>query len=563
MKTLIQNGKVINVFTGEIQKTNVLLENEWIVGVGDYNAQDADTVIDVEGKYVSPGFIDGHIHIESTMLCPGELAKLCLKHGTTAIVSDPHEIANVCGVDGIRYMLEQSRDLPMHVYVTLPSCVPATGFDESGAVLTAEDLEPFYGEKYVLGLSEMMNYPGVIARDPAVMEKIKRAKERGVVVNGHAPLLQGHDLDSYISAGINDDHECSNMAEAAEKIRKGQWVMIREGGFARNLESLIDLMDEPFAHRCIMVTDDKHVVDFMETGEIDNMIRIAVRHGKSFVRAIQMATIQAATCLKIPDRGAIAPGYMADIVVFEDPEQIKVSQVFVNGELMIDGGELTAAAEVRTTITTDHLPGVMRVKVLAPEDFYIAEGKHRCRVIRTVPNEIITKQDVEEIDFDQNGGVDVQRDLLKIAVVERYTQADSKALGIIRGIGIKKGAIASTVSHDSHNMVIVGTNDADMAAAGNCLREMKGGCVAVMDGKVLGSVPLEIGGLMSTRPAAEVAASYEALLQTLSTMDLDGTHNPFVEMAFVCLPVIPDLKITTKGLVDVNRQELVPLFVED
>ena len=338
MKTLIKNGKVINVFTKEIEKLNILIEDDKIIGTGDYCDADADIVNDVKGKYVCPGFIDGHIHIESTMLLPSELARVCVPHGTTSIVADPHEIANVCGNTGIAYMLAASENIPLNVYIMLPSCVPATGFDESGAVLRSDDLEPFYEHPRVLGLAEMMNYPGVLADDSEVLAKIAAAKKRRLKVNGHAPLLSGKNLDKYIAAGISDDHECSSFDEARERIRKGQWVMIREGTSARNLDGLINLFDEPYAHRCILVTDDKHPADLLQNGHIDSIIRKAVQQGKSAITGIRMATIQAAQCLGIENKGAVAPGYAADLSVLNDLETVDVSDVYLAGKRLLTTG---------------------------------------------------------------------------------------------------------------------------------------------------------------------------------------------------------------------------------
>ncbi len=562
MKILIKNGKVINVFTGEIEKTNVLLADDKIVGVGDYMEADADVCVDAEGKYVAPGFIDGHIHIESTMLSPKELAKVCILHGTTSIVADPHEIANVCGKDGINFILSESEGLPLNVYVMLPSCVPSTAFDETGATLSADDLEEFYENPRVLGLGEMMNYPGVLQADKEVMEKIRRAQDKGLVVNGHAPLLSGKDLDKYIFAGIKDDHECSNMEEAKERIRKGQWVMIREGSFAKNLVDLIGLFDEPFAHRCILVTDDKNPEDLLKYGHIDHMIRMAGEKGKSTIRAIQMATIQAAECLGIKDKGAIAPGYAADVVVFDRLEKINISDVFSKGEHVLKNGILAERFErADSDAIQENLLNSIHIKELSAKDFYISDEKKTCRVIQTIPDQLLTYEQIEEIDFGENGGVDIDKDILKIAVVERHLGTGHIGLGLISGLGMKKGAIASTVAHDAHNLVVVGTNDEDMAIAGNYLKENSGGYVAVLDGKVIGSVPLEIGGLMSTKATKEVADEHKGLLKGLVALDVREGHNPFTNIGFVCLPVIPNLKITTKGLVNVNRQEVVPLFI--
>lgn len=563
MKRLIKNGNIINVFTGEIEKANILLDGPKIAGVGAYDEKDADMCIDVGGKYIAPGFIDGHIHIESTMLSPRELAKVCILHGTTTIVADPHEIANVCGKTGIEYMLHESHGLPLNIYIMLPSCVPATSFDETGATLQAEDLEEFYKDPRVLGLGEMMNYPGVLLDDEEVIKKIHNAKEKGLIVNGHAPLLGGRDLDKYIFAEIRDDHECSNMEEAKERIRKGQWVMIREGSFAKNLVDLIDLFDEPYAHRCILVTDDKNPEDLTTTGHIDHMIRMASWHGKSSIRAVQMATIQAADCLGIKNKGAVAPGYDADIVVFEDLENIQISDVFIGGERVLENGKVTEFSKVNEKFSQmDKLMNSVHIKELSAKDFHISDKKELCRVIQTIPSQLLTYEQIMKIDFENNKGFDLENDILKIAVVERHLETGHIGLGLISGIGIKKGAIASTVAHDAHNLVIVGTNDEDMAVAGNFMKEMGGGYVAVLDGRIVGSVPLEIAGLMSTKTAWEVALEHKELLQALSALGVEANYNPFTSIGFVCLPVIPNIKITTKGIVDVNKQELVSLFGE-
>ena len=562
MKTLLQNGTVVNVFTGELEQVNVLMENDKIIGVGDYNDTDADIVEDIRGKYVCPGFIDGHIHIESTMLTPAELAKICLPHGTTSIVTDPHEIANVCGVDGIAYMLEASKGLPLHVYFNLPSCVPATAFDESGAELYAEDLKPLYEDPRVLGLAEMMNYPGVLAKDPSVLKKINDALERGRIVDGHAPFLSGKDLDCYVAVGIQSDHECSDINEAKEKLRKGQWIMIRQGTAARNLEALLPLFDEPYCRRCILATDDRHPADLVKDGDIDNIIRLAGRFGKSVVTAIQMATIQAAQCFGLRYVGAVAPGYRADVLVLNDLESVDVCDVYASGKKVVSGGVMT---HVEPPHVSENLEYVVRhsfhVEPLSESDFHIEAKSDRCRVINVQAGQLLTDEVVLPINWEVQNGVDIDKDIVKLAVIERHHNTGHKGVGFITGLGLKRGAIASSVSHDSHNLIVIGTNEADMALAANHICE-KGGNVVVCDGKVLSSMPLPIAGLMTDRSVLEIAKENEDVRQAVHCLGVNEGIEPFMNMAFVSLVVIPSLKMTTQGLVDVDRQERVSLYVD-
>lgn len=562
MKTLLYGGKVVNVFTGEIEQTNVLIEDSKIIGVGEYSPEDADCVEDVTGKYVCPGFIDGHIHIESTMLTPYELTRLCLRHGTTAIVADPHEIANVSGTDGIRYMIEASRGLPMHVYIGLPSCVPATPFDESGAVLTAEDIRPLYEESSVVGLAEMMNYPGVIYDDADVHRKISDAIERGRNVDGHAPFLTGRELDKYVAAGITSDHECSETAEAIEKIRKGQWVMIRQGTAARNLETLLPLFDPPYNHRCLLVTDDRHPADIMADGHIDNIIRLAVQLGKPAVTAIRMATIQAAQCLGLRFVGAVAPGYRADLLVLDDLDRVEVKDVYSCGKKVVaDGTTLPFGKPEISEELSKKVLDSFKVKELTEADFMLEPKSPKCRVIEVIPGQLITNELVCDIDWNLSNGIDTDRDILKLAVVERHNNTGHIGLGFIKGIGIKNGAIASSVSHDSHNIIVIGSNTRDMVLAANHVRSC-GGNVVVSEGRVLSQMALPIAGLMTDRSGEEIAEANEQVREAVYRLGVSREIEPFMNMAFVSLPVIPALKMTTRGLVDVTRFERVPLYID-
>ena len=421
MKTLLKNGTVVNVFTGELLREDVLIEDSIILGVGDYADADADAVEDISGCTVCPGLIDGHIHIESTMLTPAELARAALPHGTTAIIADPHEIANVCGTKGIDFMLEMSENLPMHVYLMLPSCVPAMPLDESGAELLADDLKPYFSNPRVPGLAEMMNYPGVLAGSGFVMDKLEAAKNAGKVIDGHAPLLTGHDLDRYIAAGIQSDHECSSAAEAIERVRKGQWLMIRQGTAARNLEALLPLFDEPYCHRCLLVTDDKHPADLLRDGHIDNAIRMAVRAGKNPVTCIRMATIQAAECFGLQRVGAVAPGYRADLVVLSDLNSFKVRDVYTSGNCVVRSGRCLPfhVPDVRDDKWAPILHS-FHLDPLTPAHFHIDGSQQSCRVIEVIPGQLLTNEIIETLDFSQNNGIDTDRDILKLAVIERH-----------------------------------------------------------------------------------------------------------------------------------------------
>lgn len=563
MKTLLKNGTVVNVFTGELDRTNVLLENERIIGVGAYADSEADIVEDVRGKYVCPGFIDGHIHIESSMLQPAEFARVCLAHGTTAVIADPHEIANVSGLSGISFMLEASQGIPLTVYIMISSCVPATAFDESGACLTASDIFPLYSHERVLGLAEMMNYPAVLAGEPEVMQKISDAHRAGKIINGHAPLLTGKDLDRYIAAGIYDDHECTSWQEGMERIGKGQWVMIRQGTAVRNLDDLMPLFEEPYSRRCLLVTDDKHPADLLRFGHIDAIIRRAVENGKSPVTGIRMATLQAAQCFGLKQTGAIAPGYLADLLVLDDLDSVKVRDVYHHGAKAVNRG--TVKAFDRPFIRPDTWKAVRNSFYLDPVDensFHIVPEGQKCRVIKLVPHQAITQEWIADIDFSAANGVDLQRDILKLAVIERHMNSGHIGRGFISGLGLKRGAIASSVSHDSHNLIVVGTNDADMAFAANRVRALGGGLVVAEGGRVLAEMALPIAGLMGKKSAREMADQNEGVRLSVHDLGVPMDIEPFMALAFVSLPVIPSLKMTTKGLVDVNRQEAVTLFVE-
>ena len=563
MKTLLKNGTVLNVFTGELIRENVLIGGGIVLGTGSYSDSDADIVRDVSGCVICPGLTDGHIHIESTMLTPAELARAVLPHGTTSIIADPHEIANVCGRKGIDFMLEMSEGLPLHIYIMVPSCVPAMPLDESGASLSAADIAPYFAHPRVPGLAEMMNYPGVLAHDAGVIEKLEAARAAGKVIDGHAPLLTGHDLDRYIAEGIQSDHECSSAAEGLERVRKGQWLMIRRGTAARNMEALLPLFDEPYCRRCLLVTDDKHPADLISEGHIDGIIRAAVRAGKSAVTCIQMATIQAAQCFGLRGVGAVAPGYCADILVLDDLDSMSIREVFSGGVSAAENG--ICKPFPKPDIHDGKWASVLdsfHLSELSADDFHIEPKGENCRVIGVIPGQILTEERIEKLDFSKNNGIDTESDILKLAVIERHKNTGHKGLGYIGGIGLKRGAIAASVSHDSHNLIVIGTNDADMAAAANRIRTIGGGCAAAADGKILAELPLPVAGLMSICDAETAAEQNRRLDLAVRELGVPDNISPFMNMAFVSLTVIPEIKMTTFGIVDVKTQKLLPLFTD-
>ncbi len=565
MKLLLKGASVVNVFTDSLEQANVLLEDGRIIGVGaEYDEKDADETEYLEGKVIAPGLIDGHIHIESTMLHPAEFARLSLAHGTTTVIADPHEIANVAGMKGVRYMLEATENAPQTIYFAAPSCVPATDFDENGEALTPADIRELMKEPRIIGLGEMMNYPGVAAAAPPVMEKIRAAREAGKPVNGHAPLLSGRDLDRYIAAGIRDDHECSSAEEAKERIRKGQWLMIRQGTAAQNLKDLLPLFEEPWSRRCLLVTDDLHAVDLLDNGHLDRIIRTAVRYGCSVLTAVRMASLQAAQCFGLKETGAVAPGYKADLLVLDELKGFKVRDVYCGGvKTVSEGRTLPFAAAAVKPENEERVRNSFRMDPLTEDDLMISPGKGLCRVIALVKDQLITEEIHEKLDFSSGNGVDTERDILKLAVIERHHRTGHIGLGYVRGIGLKKGAVASSIAHDNHNLIVVGTNERDMAAAANHVLSIGGGVVSVCDGEILADVPLPLGGLMGDLPAAEMAEKNRMLRASAFRLGVPADQETYMGLSFLSLVVIPHLKLTPQGLFDADRFVPVPLFTEE
>ncbi len=551
---LLKNAKVVNVFSGEIEETSIAIAHSRVVGLGDYPAR---RIVDLRGAYVCPGFIDAHVHIESAMVPPYEFARAVVPHGTTSVIIDPHEIANVFGVEGIRYMLEAAKYTPFSVYVMVPSCVPATHLETNGGVLRWSDLTEFKSDPWVLGLAEMMNYPGVLRRDEAVLDKLRAFGDRRI--DGHAPGVRGRDLEGYVAAGIGSDHECTTVEEAREKIRLGMYVMLREASNAHNVLTLLPLITPKNARRCLFVTDDRFPNDLIDEGHIDYIVRMAIREGLDPITAIQIATLNAAEYFGLHDRGAITPGRRADLAVFDDFKTLKIKKVFRGGQLVAENGRVVLDQEERPRPMLRNSMNINWAKV----DLRIPVNGHTsARVIQVVPDQLVTHEVVDRVKVDGGYAVaDPSRDMLKMVVIERHHGTGNIGHAFVRGFKLKKGAIGSSVAHDSHNVIIAGANDDDMMSAARAIASMQGGFVAVADGRVLSRVPLPIAGLMSDQPLERVREDMDHLNAATKLLGCD-MHAPFMALSFLALPVIPDLKLTDRGLVDVNKFDFVDLLVD-
>ncbi|HEX8681580.1 MAG TPA: adenine deaminase [Ardenticatenaceae bacterium] len=555
---VLRGGNLVNVLTGEIYQSDVAVHGGLVVGLGEgYEGREE---IDCAGKWIAPGFIDAHMHVESTLVTVPEFARAALPRGTVGAIFDPHEIANVHGIEGIRYILDSRAGVPVNVFVMLSSCVPATHMETSGATLEAADLAPLFEEEGVLGLAEMMNYPGVVFGDAGVLAKLEAARRDNVIIDGHAPRLVGRDLNAYIAAGILSEHECTTADEAREKLRKGMRILIREASTAQNLEALLPIVTPENARRCCFATDDRHPAGLLSEGHIDNNVRKAIRLGLAPVLAYQMASINTAEWFRLDEKGygAIIPGYRADLLVLDDLEAVSVERVYVGGKLVAHNGEVVVPLpEPRHT-----LPPSVKLDPANLPSFHIAAEGQRVRVIEVIPGQIVTDHTIEDAPLrDGEAVADPARDLLKIAVVERHGKGGGVGLGFVRGFGLKAGAIASSVAHDNHNIVIAGANDADMQRALEAIIEMDGGLVVAQGGEVLAALPLPIAGLMSDRPLQEVADTIESLHDAYHRLGGE-LSDPFMTLAFLALAVIPSLKITDKGLVDVDRFQLVSLWAD-
>lgn len=553
---LLKNGRLIDLFSGEVRPANVIIHGAQIAGVGQTYTE-GKVLIDLAGKYLLPGLIDGHVHVESSLVTISEFARAVLPHGTTAVVIDPHEMANVLGLAGIEYMLKASETVPLDVFVMVPSCVPATLLETAGASLGEEEIAQALGHNRVIGLGEMMNFPGVIFGVPEVLSKLVVSQKAGVIIDGHAPRIGGSELTAYVAAGVESDHECTKKEEALEKLSLGMRVMIREGSAAKNLADLLPVVNDFNSRRCFFVTDDRHPADLRQEGHIDHILRKAVSLGLDPVRAIQMATLNPAEYFGLRGRGAIGPGCLADLIVVSDLKEFRVDTVIKSGQVVVREGRLTVDVPSYSTeavLNTVHLP------TLSEESFQIEAKGGKARVIGLVEDQIVTKHLVQEVRTEGRMVVsDPEGDILKLAVVERHKGTGNIGLGLVRGFGLKKGALASSMAHDSHNIIVVGSEDSDMVCAVQEVGKMGGGFVTVSDGSVLASLPLPVAGLISDEPLEKVCQGLDRLHRAAKDL---GTkiESPFTTLSFLALPVIPELKLTDKGLVDVNTFQIVDLF---
>jgi len=557
---LLKNCRIVNVFSGEVERKNVIIENETIVGIGeDYNQ--AKEVYDLNDKLVLPGLIDGHIHIESSLLSPKEFIRLALSHGTTTIIADPHEIANVLGVKGIEYILDKSDGLPFNLFVVIPSCVPATNMETAGARIDGKAIKRLLPNPRILGLAELMNFPGVISADPNIIKNIILTKNANKIVDGHAPGLTGNALQAYVLAGIGSDHECVLRHEAKEKLSSGMRIMIREGSAARNLADLLPVVNPVNSRRCFFVTDDKHPEELIKEGHLDYIIRKAVAIGLDPITAVQMVSLNPAEYFGLKDLGAIAPGYKADLVVVSDLVNFTVDRVFKNGKCVVEKGKIRSDC-FKSDYRNQSVLKTVRVKPILLKDLQINAENKRVRVIRLVPNQIVTESWITMPKVEKGKIVaDIERDILKIVVVERHRKTGNIGLGLVNGFGFKKGAIASSVAHDSHNIIGIGTNDQDLLKAIKEVIKLQGGLVIAADNKIQGALALPIAGLMSEENAELVC---EKLNKMLTKLKVWGSRppNPFITLSFLALPVIPELKLTDQGLVDVAKFQFTSLWVD-
>lgn len=556
---VIKNVSIIDVFNSKIIEGDIGIVDGYIAGIGSYEGL---KTIDGKGMFASPGFVDSHVHIESSMSTPSKFAESIVPRGTTTIIADPHEIANVQGIAGIEYILNESRKISyLDIYVMLPSCVPATPFEDSGAILNANDLKKLKGDDRVLGLGEMMNYPGTIEANKDVLDKLELFLNENI--DGHAPLLKGSELNAYIAAGIKTDHECTNVNEMNEKISLGMYVLIREGSAARDCAILVKGITPFNSCRVLFCTDDRHPEDILKDGHIDNNVNIAIREGINPIEAIKIAALNPCECYGIKNKGAIAPGYIADILLFDNLNNIKIKTVIKNGNLVASDGEMTIpSSELINQIPSSSPFNTINYKDFNTDRLKISIKSEMARVIKLLDNTLLTKLEESKVSIDNDGYFLPENDLLKVAVVERHNALDTIGIGIIKGYGLEDGAIATSVSHDSHNIIVIGDNDEEMHLAVKRIKEINGGIVLVKNNAVIGEFSLPIGGLMSNEPLKEINSKLNELKNlAYQELKVKKSLDPFISLSFLALPVIPDIKITNRGLFHVSENTFVDLEI--
>lgn len=546
---VLKNARVINTFVGEIEQGNVAIYGDRIAGLGDYAK--AEEIMDLQGSYLAPGLINGHTHIESSMLHPVWYAQAVVPKGTLALVTDLHEIANVCGLPGIKFVMDWAENLPLDMLFMAPSCVPATTLETSGAQITSEEVKKILSYPNVIGLGEMMNFPGVVSGDDEVLTKIMASK--GKAIDGHAPGLGGKKLNAYIAAGIFSDHESTTLEEGREKLKKGMYLMIREGSSEKNLDALLPLVTDKTYNRCIFVVDDRSCSDLLRQGDIDWVVRKAVSRGLEPIRALQMATINPAEHFRLYDRGAIAPGYLANLITITDLSKLEIDMVFYKGKLVARRGKpLFSPPPLKADRGRQLTANSVHIKPFTPESLKLTAAKETYPVIEIVPGQIVTKKRVEKVKI-ESGAImpDVEKDILKLVVMERHKASGNIGLGLVKGFGLKQGALASSVAHDSHNIIAVGANDFDILKAIKEIEKLQGGLVVCARGDILASLPLPIAGLLSLEKIEKVVAQFEKVEKAAATLG-NLPPAPFSILSFLALPVIPELRLTDLGLVDVT-----------
>lgn len=555
---VIKNCKVINVFSGKIVEGDIAVSGGQIAGIGNYEGKE---VVDAKGRYAAPGFIDSHIHIESSYVSPEEIGRLLVPHGGTTIIADPHEIVNVCGITGLDYMMEAAKGTALDIQYVLPSCVPATPFEHAGAVINAPEMEEPIKRDGILGLGEFMNFPGVIGADDSVLDKLMVAKEEGKIIDGHGPGIVGNDLNAYAAARILADHECSTVEEMEDRLERGMYILLRQGSACHNLRPLLKGVTPENSRRCLLCSDDRQPKTILHEGHLDNHLRICVEEGLDAVTAIRMATLNAAECFGLKDRGAIAPGYRADIVLLDDLKDFHVDKVWINGEFVAEDGKYLPEIQVHDISS---VKGSVIVKDFSAEKFKMHLKSNKVNVIKILPGGVVTAKDTAEIQLDENGEFvrNPEEDIVKVAVVERHQGTGNVACGFLKGYGIKAGAVALSIAHDSHNIIVVGVSDEEMEFAVNSLIVQEGGMVLVKEGKVLESMPMPIAGLMSDQSGEWVDEKLTAIhAKAYEELGIAGDVEPVMTLCFMSLAVIPEIKLTDMGLFDVTTFSFIPVEV--